>query len=153
MSLECDGIVVATGNSPNFAFSWNAGAVTAGSHTLTVRASNSSGNSGSASLAINVTAPPITTADAVAPVVRITSPGSGTSLSNVTRINVTATDNVAVQQVSIYIDGTLVYTGAAAPYTFNWNTNKVTPGAHAITAKAWDAAGNSASAAPVSVYR
>ncbi len=55
---------------------------------------------------------------------------------------VNATDNVGVTQVTIYIDGIAVYTGASSPYSCTWNTKKVAPGSHTITAKAWDAAGN-----------
>jgi thermitase len=154
VSLACDGIVVATGTSANFAFSWNPATVAVGSHTLTVRATNSAGNSASSSVAVSVAAPPPNfTTDLTAPSVQITSPNAGGALVNLTKISVNALDNVGVSQVSIYVDGTLVYTGTAAPYTYSWNTNKVTAGTHTISAKAWDAAGNSGSAASVSVYK
>src|SRR6185369_9677586 len=113
--------------------------------------------SGSGSVAVNVAAPPpaapITSTDLTAPTVRITSPSAGGTLPNITKISVDASDNVGVSLVSIYLDGTLLYTGSVAPYSYTWNTNKFTAGTHTITAKAWDAAGNSGSAAPVTVYQ
>jgi hypothetical protein len=91
--------------------------------------------------------------DTQPPTVTITSPANGAQLGNNTTITVSASDNVAVAQVSIYIDGILQYTGTTAPYKFNWNTKKVARGTHTITATAWDKAGNSASATPVTVTK
>jgi hypothetical protein len=74
-------------------------------------------------------------------------------VSGSVKINVSATDNVGVTQVSIYIDNVQVYKGTVAPYIYTWNTKRVSRGTHVITAKAWDAAGNVGTAAPISVTR
>jgi hypothetical protein len=46
--------------------------------------------------------------------------------------------------VEFYIDGMLYRTDTSTPYTVSWNSRKWGNGLHAITAKAFDAAGNSA---------
>ena len=152
VQLSVDGKAVSTVAGPSFSFSWASGTVTAGSHTLTVTASDSTGLTGSASVPVRVllAAAP---ADGIAPTVEITSPVSGSRVSKVTSIKVSASDNAGVTQVAIYVDGVQVYTGSAAPYSTNWNTRKLASGTHIITAKAWDAAGNSGSAASVSVTK
>jgi hypothetical protein len=91
--------------------------------------------------------------DTTPPTAAITNPANGAHLNGNVKINVSASDNVGVSQVSIYVDGALKYTGTAAPYNYNWNTQKVAKGSHVITANAWDAAGNVGSASPISVTK
>ncbi len=84
--------------------------------------------------------------DTTAPTVIVTSPVNG---SKITAANVTmaanANDNIKVTKVEFYLDNVLQGADAAAPYSFKWNTKKTSAGAHTITAKAYDAAGNTAS--------
>ena len=63
-----------------------------------------------------------------------------------TTIVATATDNVGVEKVEIYVDGKLVATQIKAPYAFIWDVSTLTTGVHTIIAKAFDAAGNSGTA-------
>jgi hypothetical protein len=49
------------------------------------------------------------------------------------------------------MDGTLVGTDTASPYSFSWNTTKTTNAAHTLTAKAYDAAGTVGTSASVKV--
>ena len=83
--------------------------------------------------------------DRTKPVVSIVSPSSGSSVSGTVNIPVSATDNVAVTQVSVNVDGSLLANSSTAPYNFVWNTSAVAAGTHTITATARDAAGNSSS--------
>jgi subtilisin family serine protease len=141
-----DGQLAASGNVSPFTFSWMS---TAGSHTLTVNASDAAGNVGSASVTVNVSNPVpvgLVGTDTQPPAVRITQPVNGTKVSGNVQIAAVATDNVGVTQVSFYIDNVLKCTDTLAPYTCMWNARKAGAGSHVITAKAWDAAGNSASA-------
>jgi hypothetical protein len=80
--------------------------------------------------------------DATPPVVSITSPTNGSTVSGTVSIQVSATDNVAVASVSLTVDGTTIGTSNTAPYAFSWTTSS---GSHTIVAIAKDAAGNSAS--------
>jgi subtilisin family serine protease len=146
-----DGQLVASTTTSPFSFSWNTTTSANASHTLTVKAYDAASNVGTASVSVNVNNQSVT--DTLPPVVSITSPQNGTVVSGSVKINVSATDNVGVAQVSIYIDNVQVYKGTVAPYTYAWNTKKVSRGTHVITAKAWDAAGNMGAATPVSVTK
>ncbi len=84
--------------------------------------------------------------DLLAPTVVISSPADGSTLAANANITVTSTDNVRVTKVEIYIDGKLTVTDSSAPYTYKWQTRKVTVGSHIVMAKAYDAAGNSSTA-------
>jgi hypothetical protein len=57
----------------------------------------------------------------------------------------TATDNVGVTKIEMYVDGVLVGNVATSPYSFYWNSGTVTNGIHTLKLKAYDAAGNSGS--------
>ncbi len=83
--------------------------------------------------------------DTQAPAVSITAPASGATVSGTATVLVSATDNVGVTGVSLYVDGSLVSTDSTAPYSFSWNTTSAGNGAHTLEATAVDAAGNSAS--------
>ena len=146
-----DGQLVASAASSPFAISWNTANSANASHTLTVNASDAAGNVGSAFVTVSVSNPIVV--DTTPPAATITNPLNGTTVTGVVNITVSATDNVAVAQVSIYVDGVLKCTDATAPYTCSWNTKKVSPGSHTITATAWDKAGNMASALAITVRK
>jgi thermitase len=147
-----DNQVVTTASSSPFSFSWNSVNVANGTHTLQVTASDAAGNIGSATVFVNINNQIAT--NNTPPLVAIVSPTTGASLSTVTGVQITAsaTDNVAVSQVSFYIDNVLKCTDSSAPYTCNWNTKKATSGAHTIKVTAWDISHNSSSASET-VYK
>ena len=92
-------------------------------------------------------------ADATAPVVTITSPANGQRVSKVVAISVSASDNVGVTKVELYVDGALTATSQTAPFSTKWNPKPAARGARVLQAKAYDAAGNSALSQIVTVYR
>ena len=145
VDLYVDGVYFVTDTSAPYSFAWDTTAVANGSHTLQAVASDAASNSASTT-AITVTvsnAPPDTTA----PVVSITAPAAGASVSGTTVVTATATDNVGVTKVDFYVDGVLKATDTAAPYAFSWNTTTSSNGAHVLQAAASDAAGNVANSA------
>ncbi len=83
-------------------------------------------------------------ADTIPPVVNITSPVKGTVVKGVTEIIVSATDNVAVARVELYIDSVLVATDKTAPYIFSVDTSILKLGTHQLTAIAYDTSNNAA---------
>jgi hypothetical protein len=83
-------------------------------------------------------APPDTTP----PTTSITSPASGSTLSGSITVSATASDNIGVTRVELWMDGALKATATAAPYSFTWNTTASTNGSHTLQTKAYDAAGN-----------
>jgi hypothetical protein len=59
-----------------------------------------------------------------------------------TKVTVTATDNVGVTKVKLFLDGKLIKTDKSAPYSFILKTKKLSDGTHTLVAKAYDKAGN-----------
>lgn len=89
--------------------------------------------------------------DTTLPVVSMSaSPASVTAGAEVT-LTAVASDNVGVTKVEFYDGTSLLATDSASPYTFKWNTTGVANGAHALKARAFDAAGNVATSTDVSV--
>jgi len=93
-----------------------------------------------------------TTSDGIAPVVSLTSPAAGSTVSGTVTISANATDNVGVAGVQFQLDGApLGSEDTTAPYSIAWDTTAVTPGAHTLTAVARDGAGNRTTSAAVTV--
>lgn len=91
--------------------------------------------------------------DTAAPAVTITAPAANAFLTapNVT-ITATATDAPSgVRQVAFLVDNTTLGTSSTAPYQFRWRARNSGSGQHVLTAVATDAAGNTATSAPVTV--
>src|SRR5205823_1679741 len=89
--------------------------------------------------------------DTTAPTTSITAPANGATVSGTTTVSATASDNVGVTQVELYLDGVLQSTDTTSPYSWSWNTTAAVNGAHLLTSKAYDAAGNAGISAAVSV--
>lgn len=95
-----------------------------------------------------------TTADIIAPVAAVTSPSNGSTVKAPSQnVNLSASDNVAVTKISLYIDGVLVGSSATSSASFNWNTKKVASGAHSLQGYAYDAAGNVGASPIITVYK
>ena len=74
------------------------------------------------------------------PTCSITSPTSGASVTAGFGITVSASDDVAVSKVELWIDGSMVTFKSTAPYTFSAPTSLV-PGSHTLEARAIDGSG------------
>ena len=90
-------------------------------------------------------------ADVTAPDVSITSPSNSATVSGSVNINATATDNVGVTKVEIMVDGSVVATLNSSPYAKTIDTTTLADGNHTISAKAYDAAGNTAVSTTVNI--
>ncbi len=84
--------------------------------------------------------------DTTDPTVTITSPSAGASVAGTVQIQGTATDNVAVTDIQFLVDGLVVSSAAASPFSFGLNTQAYSNGNHTLTVTASDAAGNRGSA-------
>jgi hypothetical protein len=92
------------------------------------------------------------TVDTSAPTgVAITSPTNNASVTGQVSITATAGDNIGIAQVSFYADGQLLGSDTSAPFSTNWNTNKVTKTTHTLYVIATDAAGNTTQSATITV--
>ena len=88
------------------------------------------------------TATPPPTSDKIAPQVALQRPEQSQAVKGNVSVSASASDNVRVSRVSFYIDGVLYKTDTSAPYSASWQSRKWSNGSHAITARAFDAAGN-----------
>lgn len=90
--------------------------------------------------------PPPPAPDTTVPTVSTVDAPAGT-VNRTVELTVTASDNVGVSEVRFFVDGTLLGTVTATPYTIDWDTSGETEGDHELTAEAEDAAGNVATSA------
>jgi hypothetical protein len=79
--------------------------------------------------------------DTLAPVVAITNPAPGSFIAQPITVEASASDASGIARVEFHLDGVLVATRTAAPYTFAWNTDAAADGAHSFIVKAFDQAG------------
>ncbi len=90
--------------------------------------------------------------DEIAPTVSITSPANASTVVGSVTVSVSATDNVGVSKVELYVNGTLYASDTTEPYSFLWDTSSLYPGYYDLKALAYDAAGNVGPSGSVTVY-
>jgi Subtilase family/Bacterial Ig domain/Fervidolysin N-terminal prodomain len=153
VDLYVDGVLFASDTSTPYSFAWDTSAESNGSHTLQAVASDAADNTG-ASEPVVVTvwnAPPDTTPPAAA----ITSPKDGSTVTKIVNVKVHATDDTQVQQMRLFLDGSLFgtasCTSSACDVQFPWNTKSGPKGWHTLAAEATDAAGNVGASSAVTV--
>ncbi|TLY18570.1 MAG: hypothetical protein E6K68_11140 [Nitrospirae bacterium] len=126
-----------------YALSWNTTTASNGAHTLTAVARDAAGNT---------TTSAGVTVDNAPPAISLSSPNGGATVAGTVSVSASATDNVGVVGVQFQLDGTnLGAEVTTAPHSVSWNTTLSSDGSHSLTAVARDAAGNTATAAAVSV--
>ncbi len=94
--------------------------------------------------------------DAFPPTVKLTSPFDNAPytyalVAGMVPVTAEAEDDMAVERVEFYADGTLIGTDTSAPYAVSWNSAATVDGSHWLTAKAYDPAGRSTTAKAVMV--
>jgi hypothetical protein len=89
--------------------------------------------------------------DTSPPTVSLTSSATSVTTAGNLTLTASATDNVGVAKVVFYDGATLLGTDTSAPYTQVVAVAAANNGTHSFTAKAYDAAGNAATSAAVSV--
>lgn len=104
-------------------------------------------------IVVSAPAPPPPPGDTTAPTVVITSPADGARINKQVNVTVSATDNVGVVTVELYVDGALTATSTVAPFTTRWNARGAARGTHTLQVKAYDAAGNASLSPRISVVR
>jgi glucose/arabinose dehydrogenase len=87
--------------------------------------------------------------DNIPPTVSIDSPAGGSTVARKTSVTITASagDNIGVAQVEFLVNGALQCTDVSAPYSCNWRVPSPPNKTYQIQARAFDQAGNSATAA------
>jgi len=123
-------------------WSWNLSSTTYanGTHTLSARATDTSGNTTTASESLTVSNP---VPDTTAPSVAISSPAPGSTVAGAVSVSGTAGDNVAVSTVEVAVDGGTWQTASGTTsWSANLNTAAYSNGAHTIAARSTDSSGN-----------
>lgn len=138
VELRANGSLVATDITSPYGFSWNSATVADGTATLTAYAYDAAGNYSTSSLSVKVA----NTADTTAPTTTIQNPTNSAVVSGTVGVAASATDNVAVSKVVLYLDGALVASSNSASLSYNWNTRKASAGSHTLRVDATDVAGN-----------
>ncbi len=80
--------------------------------------------------------------DIAAPTVNLTAPAHGATLIGNVDITASANDANGVAKVEFYANGSMLASDTEAPFVFTWNTAAVADGSYALSAKAYDPAGN-----------
>jgi len=99
------------------------------------------------------TSPESGTGDTTPPNIIITSPADGSTVPSVVSVSVSATDNVGVVKVDLYVDGSLYGSSTKSPFSVKWNTRKAFRGIHTLNSKAYDAVGNVGNSQTTTVYK
>jgi hypothetical protein len=142
VSLFVGGTLLASDVAAPYSFSWDTTTRADGNTTLVAKAYDDSGNVGtSQSVSVTVANNTVTVVDSTPPVVTISNPKNGSTVSGNVSVSVGASDNVQVSGVSLFINGKLVASGTSS-LSYNWNTRKAPKGANSIQATARDSAGN-----------
>ena len=81
-------------------------------------------------------------ADTQVPTVGFGAPTASSTVSGLAAVNVSASDNVGVSHVELYVNSTLLASDTASPYGFSWDSTKVANGMVTFETRAYDAAGN-----------
>ena len=111
---------------------------TAGSHTLTARATDTSGNSRTTSESVWVGS-----SDTTAPSVSISSPAAGATVGGTVTVSGSASDNASVSKVEVQIDGgPWNQAMGTTSWSWSWGTTTVANGTHTVTVRATDSSGN-----------
>jgi thermitase len=132
--------LIGSRNTTPYAFTWDTRSVANGTQTLTAYAKDLAGNrSRSTTVSVNVAN---VIADTTAPTVTILSLTASSTVSGSVTVKATASDNVRVTSLALYIDGTLRVSTSSSSLSYNWNTRRLSIGTHTLSVKAKDAAGN-----------
>ena len=134
--------------APPYSYSLNTTSLSNGNHTLAAVATDAAGNTASSvGLPIVVNNP-----STAPPVVSISAPASGATVSGTTTVTANATSGIGVASVQFQLDGANVGSPVTvAPYSYSWDTTKSSNGTHTLKAVAKDTAGNSTTSAGDSV--
>lgn len=92
--------------------------------------------------------------DIISPQTSIIRPADGYIIdTKFVDVEASATDNVGISLVEIFINNMRVSSLTWPPYVYKWNTQPETPGSYKIYSKATDTSGNTATSFTITVYK
>lgn len=147
VSFYAGSTLLGTDTSAPYTTPWDTTGVANGTYTLKVIASDAAGNT-TTSGTVTVT---VANTDTTAPIVSVSSPSAGSVLSGIATLTATATDNVGISRVDLYVGSTLMGSDTTIPYTATWDTTKSTNSTFGLKAIAYDITGNKTTSSSVVV--
>jgi chitodextrinase len=115
---------------------------TPGGHEYFVQAVDASGALSPPTARMWALGPYSASADATPPTASVTAPSKGATVSGTATMTAQASDNVGVSNVNFYVDGLFQGATYSSPFTYHWDTTRVSNGVHWINVVAFDNAGN-----------
>lgn len=145
VEFQVDGVSVGLDFSSPYSVAWDSNTVADGSHTLTVAASDTRGNSTTQTVNFIVSN--------TLPTVSITFPVNGTEATGVVPVSISASSPNGIDHVSIQVDGNpMGTTDATTPYQVTFDSTQLTNGSHHIEAVAYDIYGATRISSSVTVF-
>jgi hypothetical protein len=139
-----DGALQATVTTAPYQWSWDTTKVATGSHSVEALATDGAGLMANNSRMVTV--------DNTPPTVSLTGPAAGANVSGNVQMTAAAADvGSGVAKVDFLVDGNVVGTSTTAPFSTTWATGTYANGAHTLTARATDLAGNVTTSTAVNV--
>ena len=128
-----DGRLKFTSNQTPYQFNWNVSDLLNGSnHSIFARAFDINQNN-SYSNVLSVTIESQNIADDTPPVVSINYPSTGMTVSDTVSILASASDNIAIDRLELFVDGSLYSTLNQSPWRFSWDvTGYISGSLHTI---------------------
>ena len=131
-----------------YSISWNTTTTTSGAHNLSAVARDAAGS---------VTTSSVVSVTVSNPIVSITAPLNGATLTNLTKVSVQAANGKGLSSIQVYGDGILIDTvsciGNSCSGTVNWHTIGLAAGPHSLYAVATDTFGITSSTTPITVFK
>lgn len=141
-----DGTYLGYDSAAPYARVFNSGLFYNGTHTLKARAIDWGGNYTDTTITVTVD-----NNDPTPPTVSISAPADGATVSGTVTVTASASDNIGLNKVQFWVDGTYLGFDPSSPYTRSWNSTGVSNGPHTLRARAVDNAGNVSSDATITV--
>ncbi|MGH7484721.1 MAG: Ig-like domain-containing protein, partial [bacterium] len=136
-----------------YAVSWDTTTASAGTHTLTAIATDSSGNTAQSSVGITVANDSASSGgNTSTPTASISSPSDGSVVDGSVTVSANIAGDSSIASVQFRLDDTNLGTPVTQmPYSVTWNTSTLSPGKHVLTVVATDSTGNTITSSPVTV--
>ena len=146
VDVHVDSVLLSSLSTAPFTFSWDSTLNGDGPVQIMVTATDTSGNSSSASVIVNVSnLAPAPVADTTAPTISSLLPTDGSVVNGTVMVSANVNDDIAVDNVVFLVDQVQQGVVTVAPYEIAWDSTTVIDGSHQLTVTAIDSSGNSTS--------
>jgi hypothetical protein len=139
--LSIDGVLIGTLTTVPFSWSVNSAGFLNGLHTVNVTVADNGNRMGYAQQTITISNVVLPANGTKGPSIIFSTPVNGSAVSGMVAVNLSVSSSVRVTNVTLGLDGALISTLSAPPYSWKANSSGLLPGTHAFQAYAFDSAG------------